>query len=81
MCFSSIAKADIGFENWKQSFRQEALAEGVLAKVFDQALINITPDPQVIELDSSQPEFTRNIWDYLNNATSQTRINKGKALM
>jgi len=81
MCFSSIAKADIGFESWKQSFRQEALAEGVLPRVFDQALSNITLDPQVIELDGSQPEFTRNIWDYLNNATSQARIKKGKALM
>ena len=80
-CFSSVARADIGFENWKQSFRQEAIAAGVLSRVFDKALMNITLDPQILELDSSQPEFTRNIWDYLNNATSKARIKKGKALL
>lgn len=52
-----------------------------MAKVFDQTLAKMTLDSQVIALDSSQPEFTRNIWDYLNNATSQARIKKGKALM
>jgi len=41
----------------------------------------LTPDDKVIALDSNQAEFTRNIWDYLNNATSQARIKKGKALM
>lgn len=81
MLFSSVAKADIGFDNWKQSFRQLALAEGILVTTFNQAILKLTPDPQVIEFDSSQPEFTRNIWDYLNNATSNARIKKGKALM
>ena len=81
MCFSYIAKADIGFDNWKQSFRQQALAEGVLPSVFDQAISNLSVDPQVIDLDSNQPEFTRNIWDYINNATSQARIKKGKSLL
>lgn len=81
MCFTSIARADIGFEKWKQSFRQQAIAEGVLPIVFDQSIKYLTPDPEIIELDSSQPEFTRNIWDYLNNSTSVARIKKGKALM
>ena len=76
-----IAKADFGFEKWKQSARDQALSEGILAKVFDQALKNITIDPEVIKSDGSQPEFTRNIWDYLNNATSIARIKKGKALL
>lgn len=75
------AQMKSGFENWKQSFRQQALAEGVLAQVFDFSLTNVTLDPQVIELDSSQPEFTRNIWDYINNATSTARIKKGRALL
>lgn len=55
--------------------------EGVLPNTFDQALLNLTLDQQVIELNSSQPEFTRNIWDYINNATSLARVKKGKALM
>ena len=81
VCLTATLKADVGFENWKQSFRQVALKEGVLAITFDRAMQKVTPDPQVIELDSSQPEFTRSVWDYLNNATSKARISKGKALM
>lgn len=81
MCFSSIAYADIGFEKWKQSFRQQAITEGVLANVIDQSITNLTLDPEIIKLDSSQPEFTRNIWDYLNNSISNSRLKKGKKLL
>ncbi len=81
VCFSTIAKADIGFENWKKSLRQQALVEGILPRVFDQALENVSLDPQVIKFDGSQPEFTRNVWDYIDNATSIARINKGKDLI
>jgi len=81
MLFSYVAKADAGFEYWKQTFRQQALAEDILENTFNQAILKLTPDPQVIKFDSSQPEFTRNIWDYLNNSTSTARIEKGKALL
>lgn len=81
LCFTSIARADISFQSWKQSFRHEALAQGILPSVFDKALANIKPDPEVIKLDTSQPEFTRNIWEYLNNAISKARIKKGKILL
>lgn len=43
--------------------------------------MKLTIDTQVIKFDASQPEFTRNIWDYINNATSATRIKKGKELL
>lgn len=53
----------------------------MVANVFDRTMSEMLLDPQVIELDSNQAEFTRNIWDYLNNATSLARIKKGKTLM
>ncbi|MGK0270666.1 MAG: membrane-bound lytic murein transglycosylase B [Cocleimonas sp.] len=81
MCVSSIAISDVGFEKWKQSFRKQALKEGILPRVFDQSLSDISPDQEVIDLDNSQPEFTRNIWDYLNNTISSARIKKGKELL
>lgn len=72
---------DVDFESWKQAFKQEALEQGVKASVFDKALSPIKFDPKVIALDSDQPEFTRNIWDYIDNATSKKRIKKGQALL
>jgi len=69
------------FENWKQAFKQEALEQGIKASVFEKALDPIKFDPQVIKFDSDQPEFTRNIWDYIDRATSKKRIKKGRVLL
>ncbi len=69
------------FENWKQEFKQEALEKGIKATVFDKALGLVKYDPDVIKLDSDQPEFTRNIWDYIDNATAKKRIKKGQRLL
>jgi membrane-bound lytic murein transglycosylase B len=44
-------------------------------------LSSLQADPEIIELDRSQPEFTRNIWDYLNNASSKARLKKGQAML
>ena len=72
---------DISFESWKQSFKQEALEKGIEESVFERGLASVKFDPSVIKLDSDQPEFTRNIWDYIDNATSKQRIKKGRALL
>ena len=73
--------ADANFEKWKQDFRAEALEQGIQASLFDKSVAGLTLDPDIIRLDNSQPEFTRNIWEYLDNATSVARIKKGRSLM
>lgn len=74
-------QADIGFDRWKYNFKQIALAQGITSSVFDRSLGKIESDPDVIKFDSDQPEFTRNIWDYLDNAVSAQRLKKGKNLL
>jgi len=81
ICLPQIALANVGFENWKQEFRQYAIEKGILARVFDKAFTAMNLDQDVIDLDVNQPEFTRNIWDYLNNAISVARLEKGKDLL
>ena len=73
-----MVSADIGFDNWKIALRDDAIAVGILPDVYDKSLGSIEIDPEIIKLDGSQPEFSRNIWDYLNNATSEARLKKGK---
>jgi lytic murein transglycosylase len=34
--------------------------------------------PRIVELDRTQPEFTRTIWDYLDAATSPQRVARGR---
>ncbi|MFZ6047487.1 lytic murein transglycosylase [Pseudomonas sp. CR3202] len=71
----------ISFNDWRDGFRREALANGIDASLFDRAFAGITPDPTVITADRSQPEFTRPVWEYLEGAMSTYRVRKGQALI
>ncbi|ERL50084.1 lytic murein transglycosylase [Halomonas huangheensis] len=66
------------FEEWLAGFRREALAEGIDAATVDRALDGLRFRPRVIELDGSQPEFVRPIWEYLDTAVSDARISQGR---
>ena len=66
------------FAQWRAGFRVKALAAGISAAVFDRAFAGVRLNRKVIELDRRQPEFSRAIWQYLDNAISQTRINTAK---
>jgi len=69
------------FDQWKQTFKAIALQNQIQPEVIDEALSDLTPDSKVLKLDASQPEFTRNIWDYLDNAISKQRLRKGSQLL
>ncbi|AVO52279.1 lytic murein transglycosylase [Ectopseudomonas mendocina] len=69
------------FFEWQQALRNEALANGIDAAVFDRAFAGISPDPAVLKADSSQPEFTRPVWEYLDGAVSSSRIGRGRVLL
>lgn len=72
------APSQAKFAQWVAKFRAEAAQSGVdeatLAAAFDHAQLV----PRVLKLDSTQPEFTRSIWDYLDSAVSDIRVNTGR---
>jgi membrane-bound lytic murein transglycosylase B len=68
-----------GFDAWLGGLRQEALAMGVSAAIFDKALAGVEPIPRVIELDRSQPEFTMTFEQYLDRVVPQKRIDTARA--
>ena len=78
---TSTAEESLTFDQWKQLFKNVALQNGILPSVFESALGHVNADPEVLKLDSSQPEFTRNIWDYLDNTISKQRLKKGSKLL
>lgn len=69
------------FSQWRQALREEALGSGIEAALFDRLLGSISPDPGVLKADSSQPEFTRPVWEYLDGAVSASRIGRGRVLL
>ena len=59
-------------EAWKQGFL--ARHGGARRALYEQQLAGFAPDPDVVRLDSSQPEFSRPAGAYIANAASAARI-------
>lgn len=68
----------IDLASFLKSIRREALAAGVSGATFDQAVDGLEGDPEVLALASSQPEFVKPVWDYLNNLASDARVAAGR---
>jgi membrane-bound lytic murein transglycosylase B len=67
-----------GFDAWLGGFASRARAQGVQVSVLNAALAGIAYDPSIIRLDRNQAEFTKQLWDYLDSAVSNDRINSGR---
>ena len=74
-----MAQSESGFQRWVKSFRNDALTRGISAKTFDRAFRGVTLNERVVKLDRKQAEFSRQIWDYLDTATSPKRVTNGRA--
>ena len=67
-----------GFSAWIADLSKDALKAGISRATIDATLGQARWLPQVIELDSAQPEFVRPVWQYLDTAVSAQRILAGK---
>ena len=69
------------FESFIRSFEPRAVAGGVSGEVYRRATAGLTPDPDIPNLVSSQPEFTTPMWEYLERRVTSRRIAAGRAAM
>jgi membrane-bound lytic murein transglycosylase B len=76
----AVARPAEGFSEWLAGFRGRARAAGISEATFDAAFRGVAPNPRVIELDGRQAEFVRPIWEYLDSAVSETRVQNGRRL-
>jgi membrane-bound lytic murein transglycosylase B len=72
---------DPGFDAWVDRFRPRALARGISAATLDAALADVGFIPDVIERDRNQSEFVKPIWEYLDTAVSDSRVENGRAAL
>jgi len=80
--FGQGARADEGFSAWLQSFRAEAIRQGVSARVYDQAFADVTePDALVLEKANFQPEFKTDAWEYMDSRVQERAIQNGQAML
>lgn len=77
----AVGESNTRYKAWIRAFRKRALARGISARTFDRAFRNARYRRDVIEKDRNQSEFTKQIWDYLDTATSETRVRNGRAAL
>ncbi|WP_324733082.1 lytic murein transglycosylase [Pseudomonas paeninsulae] len=71
----------LSFADWRTLLRSDAIAAGIDPALFDRAFAGVSPNPDVLLADSSQPEFTRPVWEYLDGAVSSQRVARGQSLL
>ena len=77
----TVSPRQAAFETWVSRFRGRALVQGVDRATVDAALDGLTYDTSVIARDRNQSEFTSTLWDYLDAAVSDTRVETGRAVL
>ncbi|WP_193143078.1 lytic murein transglycosylase [Meridianimarinicoccus sp. MJW13] len=76
---TSVSVSNLGFERWLNGFRSRARAQGISDQTLNAAFSGIRYNTNVISRDRNQSEFTKALWEYLDSAVSNARINNGRA--
>ncbi|MGA1859994.1 lytic murein transglycosylase [Azospirillum sp. 11R-A] len=73
-----VAQQPASFPEWLAALRAEALGQGIRPQTFDRAFQRVKLSDRVVELDGAQPEFTRQVWQYLDSAVNEKRVQDGR---
>jgi len=65
------------FNEWKNSFKEYALTQGISSKTLNELIDNSKFLPNVIKYDRYQPEFYEDTHTYIKKRTSKKKLNKG----
>jgi len=81
MTAQAIRAAAADFQNCLQRLWPLAARRGVSHNVYAAYTATLTPDLRIMDLLDAQPEFTKSIWDYLDQLVGDERIAQGRALL
>jgi len=74
----TFASQPPGFSNWVAEFRSRALARGISENTYAKVMNSLEPDMSVFAQFNVQPEFTEQLWQYVNRRCSDWRVITGK---
>lgn len=78
---SAASGADQSFLMWLNSFYPVAARQGVERATYDWAFAGVSePDNEVLKKAAYQPEFTTEIWDYLDARINRKSIGTGRIM-
>jgi membrane-bound lytic murein transglycosylase B len=74
----TLAAQSPAFARWVVGFRARAIRRGISEATYDSVMNALTPDTSVFEQFRAQPEFTEEVWQYINRRCSDWRVITGK---
>ncbi len=77
----ATAFADPGFDRFVRDFWPQAKAAGISSQTYNHVFTGMKPDDDTLRLMNKQSEFVKPIWEYLESAVSDDRVERGRALL
>lgn len=76
----AIAADAANFRQCIASLGSPAQARGISRAVYERETRELEPDMRILELMDRQPEFTKAVWDYIDQLVAERRIQQGREL-
>jgi membrane-bound lytic murein transglycosylase B len=81
LSFAGAAHADAKFQRWINGFYSTAAQSGISKKTYQRAFAGVTdPDPIVLQKAAYQPEFTSQVWDYVDSHVNPYTVRIGREM-
>ena len=77
----AACQSPTAFGSWLQSFKKEAVAQGISPGVVSEALDGLTYDPSVIARDRGQSVFAQTFLQFSDRMVNNNRLGMGSALL
>ncbi|WPD24033.1 MAG: lytic murein transglycosylase [Candidatus Electrothrix scaldis] len=78
---AAAAETDPAFQVWLKAFYPRAAKKGISRDLYQRAFAKVTaPDSEVLRKAAYQPEFTTEIWDYLDTAVNALTVAEGRVM-
>ena len=78
---AASGQKDPAFLKWLHSFAEVAAKAGISRATFDKAFAGVNaPDREVLRKAAYQPEFTTEIWDYLDSRITDHAVSTGRLM-
>jgi len=72
---------DAAFQGFVRDFETTAVAAGITPDTYNRAMAGIVPVATIQQVIDNQPEFAKQVWNYLDAAVSARRVADAKVML
>ena len=80
MSQQAIAASAANFKQCVAALGAQAQQRGISQAIYNRETSDLEPDMKILELMDRQPEFTKAVWDYIDQLVAERRISQGREM-